>query len=76
MKLIRKNQAMVSTTRKDLTVKLAEFREVAQKIHVPPFTYSADEPNDIISSERALPSGPHRHKVTLSGVAGYHPSSP
>jgi len=40
----------------NLTAKLAEFREVAQKIHVPPFIYSVpDEPNDIISQAYLWP---------------------
>jgi len=40
----------------NLTAKLAEFREVAQQIHVPPFVYSVpEEPNDIISQAYLWP---------------------
>jgi len=40
----------------NLTAKLTEFKEVAQQIHVPPFTYSVpDEPNDIISQAYLWP---------------------
>jgi len=40
----------------NLTAKLAEFKEAAQKIYVPPFTYPIpDEPNDIISQAYLWP---------------------
>lgn len=40
----------------NLTAKLAEFRDVAQAIHVPPFTFPVpDEPNDIISQAYLWP---------------------
>jgi len=39
-----------------LTAKLAEFKEVSQKIYVPPFTYPVpNEPNDIISQAYLWP---------------------
>ena len=61
----------------NLTAKLAEFKEVAQKISVPPFIYAVpNEPNDIISQAWLWPRvgqffKPKDVVIAETGTAGF-----